>query len=171
MPSKKIKDQSLFGRINSHFSNFSWGKCLLYPHEEERNKYCPILFFSETEIERCGEDFCSSCCSLFVDRTNGNHLALCNKQCNLTGIGKTPKDALNQCGEPKNPDRSIYPYCDDYFKGDFFGSQRCKTDMCNLCCITREHGEMQVDEVGLTKCYSDCTKNFGIIPFNVKNDS
>lgn len=159
VPKNKLKETNIFDRLNTNIQNFSWGKCLHYPVRDERRKYCDLLFSSKIEIDRCKKNFCGSCCNKMVDNTNPEHMFLCNKQCNLSETG-TKSKSWETCVEPQHPENSIYPYCDESFSNDFFAKQRCKTDMCNLCCISldQKNSDNFTDEV-VGNCYQKCIKS------------
>jgi hypothetical protein len=163
VPHKSLKDKMIFSRVNSHIRNFSWSRCLVYPLSEDRVRFCNILFGSHIEIENCKRDFCSSCCHLTVDATNIEHYYLCSKQCTFIEVG-SKTNSWKSCVEPTNPQNSVYQYCDQNFKNDFFSRSRCKIDMCNLCCISYDEigGSAVTDDV-VKECYSTCTKSKIII--------
>jgi hypothetical protein len=52
VPKRKVPD-SLMGKINTHIPGFSWSKCLAYPTQEDRLKYCNVLFHSDIQLNRC----------------------------------------------------------------------------------------------------------------------
>jgi hypothetical protein len=164
VPTNKLKDKTLFSRVNTHIKNFSWATCLSYPIHEDRKKYCNVLFSSSVEIKNCKNDFCESCCNKTVDNTNKEHNFLCNRQCQVAEIG-TKKKTWESCIESTNPETSVYPYCDEQFPSDYFSKQRCKSDMCNLCCITMDHKHVPLyTDEAMTSCYSKCTKTFNTKP-------
>ena len=47
------KDMTIFDRINSNIQNFTWGKCLRYPLNEDRKRFCRVLFMSQNDIDKC----------------------------------------------------------------------------------------------------------------------
>lgn len=157
MPKNNIRDHSIFDRINRSIKNFTWSKCLSYPHQDDRMKYCNVLFSSKLEIKRCEKDFCGSCCDSFVDLTNKTHKMLCRKQCQISKIGNKDSD-LNTCIVPLHQDNSVYPYCDETFPKDVYGRSRCKTDMCNLCCVSLDskNTNPNVSDNEVNKCYEKC---------------
>ena len=159
MPNNRLKEKTIFDRINTHIKNFSWSKCLAYPIHEDRKKYCDVLFDSQIEIENCKNNFCGSCCDKTVDITNKEHGFLCNKQCKVGEIG-TKTSSWESCVQSSNPETSIYPYCEEQFPKDYFEKQRCKTDMYNLCCISLDqiHLPLYSDET-VNKCYKKCAKS------------
>jgi hypothetical protein len=53
VPRNKLKDLTIFDRINSNIKNFTWNKCLKYPARDDREKFCNILFQSKTETKKC----------------------------------------------------------------------------------------------------------------------
>lgn len=159
MPKNKLKDRSIFDRINIHIKNFSWSKCLAYPTQDDRRRYCNILFQSNAEIQNCQNNYCDSCCNRMVDGTNKEHNFLCAKQCQTSLMGEKKSD-WRSCTEPSSPETSVYPYCDEQFPKDFFSRQRCKTDMCNLCCVSMDQKEAPIySDEAVNTCYSKCAKS------------
>ncbi len=159
VPKENIKDTGLFSRINNHIANYSWSKCLKYPHKEDRSRYCELVFVSSYEIDACKEHFCPSCCNKYVDVTNVAHNRLCVKQCDIIREGSNTKE-WKQCVEPDHPEKSIYPYCDDYFANDFYQRSRCKIDMCNLCCVSMDvKDEQKLSDTATSSCYEKCLKS------------
>ena len=70
--------------------------------------------------------------------------------------GSNSKNIQN-CIEPISPEHSLYPYCDENFVGDFHGISRCKTDMCNLCCVTMDAMKSKNFSLdSMRRCYKDC---------------
>ncbi len=92
-----------------------------------------------------------------VDITNKEHYFLCHKQCQLTEMGTVEK-TWNNCIESPHPESSVYPYCDNHFKRDYFERQRCKVDMCNLCCISVDNIKGSLKDESVNECYSKCLK-------------
>lgn len=159
VPTNKLLDNTVFDRVNTHIANFSWKKCLNYAVNDDRKKFCNVLFSSKVEIDKCKKNFCNSCCDKMVDGTNNEHQFLCQKQCTLMEAG-TNKNTWESCIETAHPERSIYPYCDDVWKKDFNLKQRCKTDMCNLCCVSLEtKGNKKLSDESVGSCYNKCTKS------------
>lgn len=68
---------------------------------------------------------------------------------------------IKNCIEPNSPEHSLYPYCEENFQGDFHGKTRCKTDMCNLCCIGMETktDKSIITDDALGSCYEKCLKS------------
>jgi hypothetical protein len=166
VPRNNLKDSTIFGRINSNIKNFTWSKCLNYPQIDDRIRYCHVLFYSKSELENCRNNFCHSCCLKTVDLTNKGHLSLCKKQCSTIEEGSNNK-TWKSCIEPTHTENSIYPYCDEHFKKDFYGRSRCKTDLCNLCCVSVESMKKNtlLSDFSVSKCYEKCvkSKNFYLI--------
>jgi hypothetical protein len=44
---------TIFDRINSNIKNFTWAKCLRYPLNEDRTRFCRVLFMSQVDIDKC----------------------------------------------------------------------------------------------------------------------
>ena len=57
MPRLKISN-AIKGKINTNIPGFSWSKCLAYITNEDRIKYCNILYHSEIQLNRCKVNFC-----------------------------------------------------------------------------------------------------------------
>ena len=71
------------------------------------------------------------------------------------------------CIEPLHPDNSSYNYCDKEFPDDFYKKSRCKTDMCNLCCVSFENkSHSLMTDNNIQSCYESCLKTFNKISFN-----
>ena len=124
-----MKTKLSIGQINKNLNNFSWQQCLTIPILQDRIRYCDILFHSKFELEKCKSNFCESCCKKSVDITNRMHIFLCEKQCKLTEIGNYQEKSYVVCSEPKNPESSIYPYCDKLYEIDIYQKFQCKIDM------------------------------------------
>lgn len=64
------------------------------------------------------------------------------------------------CYEPLNPNKSIYPYCENIFSKDYFQVSRCKVDMCNLCCASFDFtAKSKLSKKTLKSCYKGCVNS------------
>ncbi len=74
--------------------------------------------------------------------------------------GSDNSKSWKACVQPKNPEDSIYPYCETLFEKDFYQKIRCKTDMCNLCCVSfDEMGSEMLSNSVVNECYLQCVKS------------
>jgi hypothetical protein len=73
----------------------------------------------------------------------------------------------NSCIEPLHPETSIYSYCDKENQDDFYKKSRCKTDMCNLCCVSFENkSSVLMTDHNIQSCYDSCLRTFNKISYN-----
>ena len=159
-----MKTNLVLNQVNQNIKNFSWQKCLSYPVQEDRVRFCDILFHSKFELDKCKNNFCESCCKKSVDITNHQHLFLCEKQCRLIEIGNYGDKSFSSCSEPTNPDTSIYPYCDKLYEVDFYQKSQCKIDMCNLCCISFDTMKnTNLPNSAVNECYAMCIKSIFLL--------
>lgn len=106
------------------------------------------------------KDFCYSCCNKAVDSTNPVHKFLCEKQCSTIEEGISDTKSWQSCLNPSQPEKSVYPYCDEMFKNDFYQNTKCKNDMCNLCCVSVDtKGRHSLTDLSLNECYTQCAKS------------
>lgn len=81
--------------------------------------------------------------------------------------GDDKSKSWNSCIESVHPDNSVYNYCDKEFPDDFYKKSSCKTDMCNLCCVSFENkSKLLMTDVSIQSCYEQCVKTFNKISFN-----
>jgi len=73
----------------------------------------------------------------------------------------TNANNIKNCIEPDSPEHSFYPYCEENFHNDFHEKNRCKVDMCNLCCIGLEtkKDKSVISDDALGECYGKCLKS------------
>ena len=66
-------------------------------------------------------------------------------------------ESWKSCIKPSDPYNSVYIYCDKLFEKDYFQRNRCKSDMCRLCCISYEPLEKTIlTNKSIDKCYTGC---------------
>ena len=71
------------------------------------------------------------------------------------------------CVEPRHPENSVYNFCDKEHPDDFYKKSRCKTDMCNLCCVSFENkSKVLMTDATINLCYEQCLRTFNKISFN-----
>ncbi len=77
----------------------------------------------------------------------------------LDGVSENSNGYKN-CYQPTNPSKSIYPYCDKIFTNKGFDSvNRCKTDMCRLCCVNYDFtSKSKISKNNLQQCYKGCLR-------------
>lgn len=102
-----------------------------------------------------------------MDKTNKSHVFLCEKQCSIMLRGDDYNHDWKTCIEPNHPKNSVYNYCDKEFSDDFYKNSRCKTDMCNLCCVNYENKNKTImTNNNIQNCYNQCLTTFNKISFN-----
>ncbi len=156
----------ILNQLNKNIPNYTWKTCLQQNTPEMKISQCENIFISENDINKCKSNFCPTCCNKFVGMRSNfkNHRYLCAKQCHIIQNPSNKVKYWSKCINPDAFSNSFYNYCDKVFQFDVIGNNRCKVDMCKLCCFNVEFANPsiklipQMTENLLRKCNQECIK-------------
>lgn len=130
-----------YSSIQSNVKIFSkeyvagWETCVLTKTSNERKDYCDKMK-SDPMRANCQSSFCTSCCESNISNTRINVIHQCMKLCYQSTSSRNDIDAADHCTN-NITNQNVFTYCENSMSGKSEGFiNKCKLDMCNLCCAT-----------------------------------
>ena len=139
-----------------------WETCIVTKTSDDRKDYCDKIK-SDPLRDNCHADFCSTCCESNISSTRVNVIHQCVKLCYQSSASKTDVKSSDQCLNSVT-NQNVYTYCENSMSGKPFDFiNKCKLDMCNLCCATIDAQlGLKTSARSEKSCFSACSFRFNI---------